>query len=485
MTLPPPECNVYTPSQLAAAMIQALEPTPLDYWLDPCIGPGAFVARLREEGISQDRIVGVDIDPSAGEEDQSATTVRGVDFFQWCTQTKQRFTKIVANPPYVAICKLHPDLRQSLISFGGTADASFAPRSNYWCAFLAASLRLLADKGNLAFVLPAAWDYAQYAANVRQAVLRQFQSVAIHRCMEPLFTHVREGCVVLVAKGYRGDPSVSVRIDHATSQGLISALTSGVALRENRHDEPTPSDGCLTSFSELYGVNIGCVTGDARYFLLTESDRTRLSLPFGSVRPVLSRARQLTTAYMTSAEWSHLLRADERVWLFSPTSTALGQEAVRSYLQHGEKVCNLAGYKLSRREPWYSLPDIRGDAIGFLSGMTKLGPWICFRSKRGLAATNTLYLLTSKTKMPMDERAAWALALLSSPVRRQYSEIARRYPDGLTKLEPHDIHSLRLPTPIRTKGARESYERAIDHLTSGAVAKAVAIANRFVELPCS
>jgi hypothetical protein len=466
-------------------MIQALEPTARDYWLDPCIGPGAFVARLREKGISRDRIVGVDIDPNAGDEDHSATTVRGVDFFQWCMRTKQRFTKIVANPPYVAIRRLHPALQRSLIAFGGTADTSFARRSNYWCAFLAASLRLLADKGNLAFVLPAAWDYAQYAAPVRHVIARQFESVAVHRCMEPLFTYVREGCVVLVAKGYRADPAVWVRIDHATSQALISALTLGGAVPSKGCVEPKVSYESLTPFSDLYAVNIGCVTGDARFFLLTESDRTRLHLPLDAVRPVLSRARQLTAPYMTSAEWDQLLRADERVWLFSPTARALRQRTVQSYLQHGQKVCNLDGYKLSRREPWYSLSDIRGNAIGFLSGMTKLGPWICFRSKRGLAATNTLYTLTPKTKMSTDERAAWALALLSSPVRRQYDERARRYPDGLTKLEPHDIHSLRLPVPIRTKGARESYERAIGHLTSGEVPKAVAIADRFVGLPCA
>lgn len=484
MILPPPECKVYTPPQLAAAMIQALEPTAHDHWLDPCIGPGAFVAQLRERGISQKRIVAVDIDPNAGNEDRSATTIRGVDFFQWCSRTKQRFTKIIANPPYVAIRSLHPDLQRSLIFFGGTEDASFARRSNYWCAFLAASLRLLADKGNLAFLLPAAWDYAQYAATVRQAVAGQFESVTVHRCMEPLFTNVREGCVVLVAKGYRTAPTVSVRIDHATSQALISTLMSGAATPAQLRGKPKVSYEYLTPFSSLYTVNIGCVTGDSRYFLLTESERTRLHLPLDAVQPVLSRARQLTAAYMTSTEWNRLLRADERVWLFSPTQKVMRHSAVESYLQHGQKVCNFAGYKLSHRKAWYSLPDVRENAIGFLSGMTKLGPWICFRSKRRLAATNTLYVLTPKIKLSVDEHAAWALALLSSPVRRQYAEIARRYPDGLSKLEPRDVYSLRLPTPIRTKGARDSYKKAIGYLTSGEESEAVAIADCSVGLPC-
>ncbi len=32
-----------------------------------------------------------------------AATVRGMDFFQWCARARQRFAKIAANPPYVAI----------------------------------------------------------------------------------------------------------------------------------------------------------------------------------------------------------------------------------------------------------------------------------------------------------------------------------------------------------------------------------------------
>src|SRR5271170_6301958 len=130
MSLPPPECKVYTPALLADAMVRAVEPERDDYWLDPCMGPGAFITPLRQHGISRDRIVGIDIDNSVGAEDCAATTLRGVDFFQWCATTRKRFTKIVANPPYVAICKLHPALQQSLREFGGGEDASFALRSN-------------------------------------------------------------------------------------------------------------------------------------------------------------------------------------------------------------------------------------------------------------------------------------------------------------------------------------------------------------------
>jgi hypothetical protein len=210
----------------------------------------------------------------------------------------------------------------------------------------------------------------------------------------------------------------------------------------------------------LYTVAIGCVTRDAGYFLLTEAERKANKLPIGSVRPILSKARHLAKARVTKADWKDLLDPNERVWLFNPSTENLRSKAVRAYIEHGEKVCNLDAYKLKHRDPWYQVKDLRNGA-GFLSGMTKLGPWITFRSMRGLAATNTLYVLTAKKHMSADEHAAWALSLLSSPCRQQFKELARRYPHGLPKLEPHDLCSFRLPVPNTHPGAAKKYQSTI------------------------
>jgi adenine-specific DNA-methyltransferase len=486
MMLPPPECKVYTPPQLADAMVRAVEPNRNDYWLDPCIGPGAFIAPLRQLGFRKNRIVGIDIDTSVGSEDGGATTIRGVDFFQWCAGTKQRFTKIVANPPYVAIRKLHPTLQQSLRDFGRGEDASFALRSNYWCAFLAASLRVLEQDGSLSFVLPAAWEYALYAERVRQYVLGNFQSVHVHRCLQPLFSNVREGCVVLVALGHKKKPTRTVSVDYATSESLIVSLArkseSGVAQLYQR--VPSTAESSSVAFSEIYSLGIGCVTGDARYFLLTEADRIRHNLPLEAVRPVLSKARHLATAQITKAHWMRLLDANERVWLFNASPRCLKRKAVQAYLEYGKKVCDLNAYKLKHRDPWYEVRDIR-NATGFLSGMTRLGPWISFRSMRNLAATNTLYVLAAKSKMSVDENAAWGLSLLSTPSRRQFMELVRRYPDGLAKLEPHDLNSFQLTPPRFIAGAAENYCRAVKLLLTSRVSEAVAIADAQIGGKCT
>jgi len=461
-------------------MVQALDPSPLDLWLDPCMGLGAFITPLLEQGVGKKRILGIDIEPLSGVSVEGATTIRGVDFFAWCTSTEQKFTKIIANPPYVAIRKLHPKLQKSLLPYGPETDRSFALRSNYWCAFLSASLRVLAQNGSLAFVLPAAWEYALYAADVRHAIYRKFESVEVHRCLEPLFPNVREGCVVLLAKGYGRTPPRAVHTDHKTSQALIAALTQGADQPQTRRLPLQLSGSAFVPFSDLYNVNIGCVTGDANYFLLTESDRRKHKLPVEALRPVLSKARHLTAARITKAEWRKLHDKDGRVWLFYPNAETLHLPAVREYIRLGESVCNLDGYKLKHRDPWYTVQDVKEKGVGFLSGMTKLGPWISFRSMRHLSATNTLYVLTPRTVMSAEERSAWALSLLSTPSRQQFCELARRYPDGLPKLEPRDLYSLRLPPPAHTNDSIQQYQRAVRLLVSDRVDEAVKIADSFI-----
>lgn len=478
--LPPPACKVYTPRALAEAMVRAISPQPDDLWLDPCIGPGAFVSALRGSGTPKERIVAVDIEKAQGPCDAAATTIRGVDFFHWCAFTPRQFTKIVANPPYVAHCKLGSALTDNLQRFSNELDPSFALRSNYWCAFLAASLRILKVDGSLAFVLPASWDYALYADTLRERIFRSFRSIEVHRSQEPLFPDVREGSVVLVARGFQQMPKAATRYDHPNAATLINALGQrDDALKPTALNVPGQTDTSATKFGDLFNVGIGCVTGDVNYFLLTEEKRQALGLPLSALTPVLSRARHLTAGQVGRQQWDRLRQANERVWLFSPGAQSLRSKAVQAYLAYGEKTCNLDGYKLSIRDPWYSVPGIRF-GVGFISGMSTTGPWLSLRSMRGLAATNTLYVVSANHIMTLDERAAWSLSLLSSYTRGQVRAQVRRYPDGLAKLEPHDISALRLLSPKRVQGSLDTYRQAIRWFLSGNVNAATTLADESV-----
>jgi hypothetical protein len=63
----------------------------------------------------------------------------------------------------------------------------------HWMAFLTASLNLVRPGGCLGFVLPASWDFADYAASIRDEVFKSFERVEVYRCKRPLFDSVQEG----------------------------------------------------------------------------------------------------------------------------------------------------------------------------------------------------------------------------------------------------------------------------------------------------
>ena len=334
----------------------------------------------------------------------------------------------------------------------------------------------------MAFVLPAAWDYAGYAAQVRGQIGSWFRSVHIYRCRRSLFDNVADGAVVLVARG-KGMAGQVVRSEHRSSDEVIAALRVDgrkiidmqVTTRLQPKEPPTIKLGSVVA------VHIGAVTGDARWFLLKESERSRHGLPVAACLPVLTKSRHLRAAVIDKAEWQELRRADERVWLFRPTEAWTEHPRVRAYLSlmETEGGCNREAYKIRHRKPWHRTRVPRaGDA--FLSGNSRLGPWLALRRMHRLTATNTLYLARFRQQLDLEVQAAWGLALLTSIARESWKRLVRVYPDGLVKAEPGDLAEVQIPLPRRNHGAEEVYLRAVELLLTGEGERAQELADAWI-----
>src|SRR5690242_14973426 len=113
---PPASCKVYTPADLAYAIVRALGDGTAELWLEPSHGKGAFVEAIAGVGVQRNRITAVDLDNKTEPADDLATTVRGVDFLRWASQTERRFDRIVGNPPFVSIAQLPVSLQRSAAS---------------------------------------------------------------------------------------------------------------------------------------------------------------------------------------------------------------------------------------------------------------------------------------------------------------------------------------------------------------------------------
>jgi adenine-specific DNA-methyltransferase len=345
----PNSCVVQTPLPLAHAMINALGKNETDEWLEPCVGNGALLSALSQFGVRKNRITGLDVDARSQPNDRFGNISRGTEFLRWSRTTKRRFDKIVANPPYVALERLDSAIREAAIETSLSETIKVTANGNAWYAFLCASIRLLNLDGSLCFLLPAAWDYANYASPLRNSISRYFSNVQVFRTTTPIFRaeRVQEGAIVLLAKGRRDLKDADVEIKNISRHELFSidellvALSSdlpksgvnarllgpkSIAIQKRRELQP---------LGNVVSIHLGTVTGDSSYFLLSESRRRELRLPISAVRPVLSKAKHLSSPKITAVQWNELKDADERIWLFNPGPRITDNQYVQSYLSFG------------------------------------------------------------------------------------------------------------------------------------------------------
>lgn len=339
----------------------------------------------------------------------------------------------------------------------------------------------------MAFVLPAAWDYADYAAPLRDQLPRLFGEFFILRCHAPLFDQVQEGSVVLVARDFGATHARFHRYECSNGQQLIAALC-GITDHQKfkaasrSHVKPLLAED-ETTLRDVLEIRLGGVTGDANYFLLTEPRRLELGLPRTALCPVLSKAHHLETAFIKKADWERLRDSGERVWLFRPPDHLLSHPNVRAYLDLPTRDggCNRRALKVRVRDTWHRTP-LPQTPDGFMSGMSQSGPWLALSTMPGLSATNTLYTIRFRQRLSLADKTAWALAFLSTPVRARLEKVCRLYAAGLKKHEPGDLYQVRLPKTEQRQGAPECYTRAVGFILQKRMDKATRLADEFLRL---
>lgn len=481
-SLPSPteSCIVYTPDPVAEAIVDALLPANGARWLEPSVGAGVFLRALARRAVAPKSIVALDLARPSQPSDVLATTTRPTEFLSWAHKTTDRFDRILGNPPYVAVRSLPEPLRSAAANARTPNGIPAGLRSNLWYAFVCAALQLMRPGAILGMVLPAAWDYADYAAPLRNELYRYFRSVSTYRSHARFFDDVQDGAVVLIARGFGEGPGSSQHAVYARAAALLRSVRRRglVTAKATQGPRSRPFAANTVPFGSLVDIRIGCVTGDVEYFLLSETRRKHLNLPTAACVPILSSAFHLSSTIVDRRRWERLRANDEPVWLFRPPRRLLDDPSVRRYLSLSVSRggCRKNRLKIQQREHWYR-PVLPRAPSGFLSGMSRHGPWIALNEFSGLTATNTLYVTSYKRIVSKSDRAAHALSLLTSTARRQIQDLTRRYPDGLLKVEPGDLAAIMVPIASRHTGALSTYRSSVRCLLANDLEGAMRIAD--------
>lgn len=473
---PPHEGMADTPKLLADAAVRAVGASGTGSWLDPCAGSGQLVAAALRGGVALDAILAIDLQTQLPALAQlGVQRLLGTDFIEWVQETECRFDRVIANPPFVRLTKLPKALSSPALDLRWE-EVRIPATANYWVAFLIAGFKVLRPGGAMSYILPAAWEYADYATPLRELCTSSFRELDVHRVAEPMFDEVEDGSVLLVGRGFGEQPKRTARVfRHATLTALSTALSEDrLSTSEGRMRATLQSlERGQVRWGQIAEVRIGAVTGDARFFLLTESQRLALGLPLSAVRPILSKSDQIWQSEIDRKTWHELLNDGRRVWLLDPSEDALDDPSVQAYLQLDveEGGCYRQASKVSSRDPWYRVP-LPPEFNGFLSGMSQIAPWVMLNLMPDLTISNTLYGVNFPTLQSLDEQAAWCLSMLSSTTARSRDLLVREYPQGLLKLEPGDFAELVVRQPKVTKDARVLYCQAVNLIRSGRPADA-------------
>ena len=78
-----------------------------------------------------------------------------------------------------------------------------------------------------------------------------------------------------------------------------------------------------------------------------------------------------------------------------------------------------------------------------------------------------------------EQRAAWAMWLLTTDAQDQLGQVSREYANGLLKYEPGSLERLVATTPRRHRGALGAYSKAVTAMLAGLQAESRDIANRW------
>lgn len=448
----------FTPPDLARFIAEWAIRRPSDRVLEPSCGDAVFLAAAAETRPAGQpfagELVGYDLHADSVADGLKTLASAGVvadlrvaDFFD--VEPDPSYSAVVGNPPYIRFQGFGGASRAASLRRAAAADVSISGLASSWAAFVVHSSTFLEPGGRMGLVLPAELLSVNYAAAIRRYLLASFASIELVLFEELVFAGVQADVVVLLADGYRQEPSDHFALFQTKNVATIASRSgfrwrptapsakwtealvaheAATALRDGRHS------GLLAPLSSWGSTTSGMVTGANNFFCISPAEAVARGLSSADLVRILPSGLSLgRLSSMTESTWKSA-GSSHKTLLFRPHSP-LSREA-QAYIEIGVSRAIEQRYKCKVRAPWWRVPMNRAPDL-FVSYMSGLAPRVVANRARlhNLNSIHGLYVDPSRRAVA---QKVLPLMGLSSHSLMSAELVGRTYGGGILKMEPRE-----------------------------------------------
>jgi hypothetical protein len=311
----------------------------------------------------------------------------------------------------------------------------------------------------MGLVLPSSLMFADYARSLRDIIRQNFlRSVLVKLNYQTFMSEgAEERAVVLLSDGF-GSKTKSdwIEISAASEDDAVKKIQdAGAAFSISRPGrsrslhyrtvfEDIASDLPTKTIGELAKIDIGVVTGDNKFFILTHDKAQHEGLQENLFTPIVSRATHVPGLVVGLDQLEILRDTQSPCLLLTPNNIDERHTVLRKYLATMPRQRRKTGVWLNKRDRWYC-PDVGAFPDAVLTYMNHLGPRLVLLDGR-TTCSNTLHRVWFPGA-DQTTRKLISLSLISTFSQLSAEIEGRSYGGGVLKIEPSDARRLRLILP--------------------------------------
>jgi len=471
----------YTPKEISEYLANWSIRRYDDKILEPSCGDGNILEecilrlkKLNKKKRDEQNLIGVELDYAEAEKakkrlsllddsEQRFSIING-DFFEYCAKKyfqAKSFDVVIGNPPFIRYQNF-PD-KQREIAFNLMRKVGLSPSklTNSWLAFLVCATLLLKEDGRLAMVIPAELFQVNYAAEVRRYLSSFFKRIFIITFNKLVFSEVQQEITLLLCEKNR-NALEGINVLEVDNLQDLKRLSNLEILREDIKPIDHNNDKWTQYFlskdeilllrdmakhpelimsGSAFDVDVGIVTGQNKYFVLTEKKAQKYGIE-STAEKIVVRSNHLSGISFTNKDFDQNLLKDFPCLLFYPKNFNGHSKSknIIKYIEYGESNNVNKGYKCSMRKPWYIVPSVwTPDAFMLrqVHGYSKL-----IVNNANALSTDTIHRARIRKGFPKN---LLAVSFLNS-LTFAFAEITgRSYGGGVLTFEPSECEKLPLP----------------------------------------